>query len=142
VTFPSYLEVSPRVPHAVWRTLRITTILATLLLVVLLLVEPTSGLHLFWRVAIPVLPAVFFFAPGVWRNVCPLAAVNQIPRLTGLTRGLALPDPGHRYAYLVGVGALLTIVPARKPLLEGSGVATAVLVVAALGLAFLGGLVF
>ena len=142
MTFPSYLEVSPRVPHAVWRTLRITTILATLLLVVLLLVEPTSGLHLFWRVAIPVLPAVFFFAPGVWRNVCPLAAVNQIPRLTGLTRGLALPDPGHRYAYLVGVGALLTIVPARKPLLEGSGVATAVLVVSALGLAFLGGLVF
>ena len=140
--FPSYLEVPRRVPHGVWRAARVAVVLAALALVVLLLVEPTRGLHAFWRVAIPVLPAVFFLAPGLWRNVCPLAAMNQLPRVTGITRGLALPDWGHRFAYLLGIGAFLAIVPARKPLLEGNGTATALLIVGALTLAFVGGLVF
>ena len=33
-----------------------------------------------WKVIIPTLPLLFLVAPGLWRNLCPLAASNQTPR--------------------------------------------------------------
>ena len=40
-----------------------------------------------WKVVIPLLPLLFLVAPGLWRNICPLAASNQTPRALGITQG-------------------------------------------------------
>jgi NADPH-dependent 2,4-dienoyl-CoA reductase/sulfur reductase-like enzyme/ferredoxin len=137
--FPSFLEMEPRVPRPAWDGLRALVLAAAVALCVVLVVDPHESLRVFWRWTVPLLPAVFFLAPGLWRNVCPLATSNQLPRRLGLTRAAAAPALLQRYGYLVAVAGLLVLVPLRKPLFERSGVATAVLVACALAGAFAGG---
>ncbi len=90
----------------------------------------------------PILPLVFLIAPALWRNVCPMASLNQIPRTLGFTQGLTLPLWVQQYAPLISAGLFLAIVPFRKVLLERSGLALAVFLLTVLALAFLGGVVF
>jgi NADPH-dependent 2,4-dienoyl-CoA reductase/sulfur reductase-like enzyme/ferredoxin len=139
-TFPNYMQMPQRVPLRVWFTLRALTVAGALALCVLLIVRPRDGLTIFWGVAIPLLPLLFFIAPGVWRNVCPLAAANQTPRVYRFTRGLTAPDWLRQYGYLIAVGLFVVLVPMRKILFNGNGTATAVLILLALTAAFLGGL--
>lgn len=140
--FPNYTEMPRRVPPRVWYFLRVCGGLTVILAIALLLVRPDIGLLLWWGFLIPVLPLLFWLAPGVWRNVCPLAATNQIPRLFGFTRGLTLPPWLREYAYLIGVALFLVIVPSRKAIFDNNGTALAILLIAVFGAAFLGGLVF
>jgi hypothetical protein len=46
----------------------------------LLIAVPDTGLFVMWKVVIPLLPVLFLVAPGIWRNLCRLAASNQAPR--------------------------------------------------------------
>ena len=48
--------------------------------------SPQKGLELWWKLAIPSLPLLWLTAPGLWRNLCPLAASNQTPRLLQASR--------------------------------------------------------
>ena len=59
-----------------------------------------DGLRIVWGIGIPLLPILFFVAPGLWRNICPLAASNQAPRVLGITRALEAPALLKRYGYL------------------------------------------
>jgi nitrite reductase (NADH) large subunit len=138
--FPNYMQMTARVPLRVWRAVRVASVASALALFVLLFVWPRVGLFVFWGLAVPLLPLLWFVAPGLWRNVCPLAAVNQAPRHLGFTRGLTLPPFFQRYGYLIAVGLFLGIVPARKVLLNGNGPATAILLVVIFTTAFAGGL--
>jgi NADPH-dependent 2,4-dienoyl-CoA reductase/sulfur reductase-like enzyme/ferredoxin len=138
--FPNFIQMTPRVPLRVWRAVRVASVASALTLFVLLFAWPRVGLFIFWGLAIPLLPLLWFVAPGLWRNVCPLAAVNQAPRHLGFTRGLTLPPFFQRYGYLIAVGLFLGIVPARKVLLNGNGPATAILLVVVFATAFAGGL--
>ncbi|MBK7768485.1 MAG: hypothetical protein IPI44_22090 [Sulfuritalea sp.] len=79
---------------------------------------------------------------GLWRNVCPLAALNQLPRTARFTRAGRPPEWLLRHGYLVAVGGLLVAVSARKWLFNDSATATAALIVAAMLLAFTGGVLF
>ncbi len=81
-------------------------------------------------------------APGLWRNICPLAASNQTPRLFRFTRGLTIPDWYREYAPVVGMTAFILLVASRGPLFNTSGVATAVLIGTSLAGALVGGVVF
>jgi nitrite reductase (NADH) large subunit len=90
--FPSYMEMRQRVPRRAWDVIRVGVLAAAIALCVVLVLEPTRALHLFWRYVIPVLPIVFLLAPGLWRNVCPLATANQAPRRLGLSRAATAPD--------------------------------------------------
>lgn len=137
--FPSFLEMEPRVPRRVWDVVRAGSVAFTVALCVVLVADPHDGLRLLWRVAIPILPVVFLLAPGLWRNVCPLATSNQLPRRFSFSRAAAAPQLLQRYGYLAAVVALLVLVPLRKPLFERSGVASAVLLAGALVAAFAGG---
>ncbi len=140
--FPNYTEMSVRVPQRVWYALRIAGVLTILTIIVLLFTLPEIGLLIFWGFAVPLLPLLFFLAPGVWRNVCPLAATNQIPRLFGFTRGLTLPPWLREYAYLIGVALFLLIVPNRKILFDNNGPALALLLIVIFSAAFAGGMIF
>jgi nitrite reductase (NADH) large subunit len=138
--FPNYMQMTPRVPLRAWHAIRAVSVILALTLFVLLFAWPRGGLFAFWGLAVPLLPLLWFLAPGLWRNICPLAAVNQTPRHLGFTRGLTLPAFFQRHGYLVAVGLFLAIVPARKVLLNSNGAATATLLLVVFAAAFVGGL--
>ena len=88
--FPNYLEMRRRIPIPVWHVVRIVSVCAYIGLCIGLFVRPAGGLFWFFKVVVPLLPITFFVAPGLWRNVCPLAASNQAPRVLGFTVALRL----------------------------------------------------
>jgi nitrite reductase (NADH) large subunit len=140
--FPNYLQMRQWVPIPIWHSLRLVSVGVALGLCLVLIVRPVLGLWLFWQVLIPLLPLLFFLAPGLWRNLCPLAAMNQTPRLFQLSRALTLPRWLQDYGYVVAITLFLLIVPARKLLFNTNGVATALLILGVLAAAFVMGTLF
>ena len=92
ITFPNYTQIPSRIPVAVWHGLRVASIAGALIVAGLLIAVPKTGLFVMWKVVIPSLPALFLIAPGLWRNLCPLAASNQTPRALGITLTKMDPD--------------------------------------------------
>lgn len=142
--FPNYLQLRERsrVPLKVWHITRVGSVIIALALVVLLFVQPALGLKLFWGVLVPVLPVLFLVAPGLWRNICPLAAANQTPRLFRFTRALTLPTWLQEYSYVIGFSLFFIFASSRKWLFNQSGPATGILIVGLIAAAFLGGVFF
>jgi NADPH-dependent 2,4-dienoyl-CoA reductase/sulfur reductase-like enzyme/ferredoxin len=143
-TFPNYTQLPRRMPIAAWHGVRVVSVLVYLVTCVALIVRPAGGIFFFWRIFVPTLPLLLLVAPGVWRNICPVAATNQLPRLFGFTKGRAAPawlrDRGG--GYLIAVTLFVGIVASRKVLFNRSGPATAVLLLAVISLAFLGGWIY
>lgn len=137
--FPNYTQIAPKLSHGSWRVARWLSVPVLVGIAVLLIVDPKDGLKLWWGLLIPLLPILWLVAPGIWRNVCPLAASNQIPRTAGFSRGATAPAWFRKAAPLVGMGAFLVAVMSRGVLFNTSGVATAVLILASLAGAFTGG---
>ena len=140
--FPNYMQMRRRLPIGAWHLLRGASVATFFAVVVALLVRPTGALFFFWRVLVPALPLVFFLAPGVWRNVCPLAAANQVPRLLGFTKGLSTSQTFKDRSYLVAIALFVTIVSTRKVIFDDNGGALAALLLAAIVSAFVGGVLF
>ncbi len=118
----------------IWPVLQAVVLALGTTIVALLLLQPRTGLFLLWDVLIPVAPLLLAVAPGVWRNLCPLATFSLAPRQLGLSRALR-PDARWQGRLLAGaVLLLLLIVPLRPVILDHDGVITGVvlLVVAAL----------
>ena len=131
-----------RLPDWLWGLLRVAGIYAAFGLLGLLAAAPQLGVAVFWLIAIPGLPLLFLLAPGLWRNICPMAVVNQLPKRLGLAIGRPLPLWLRENAYLVAVAALFGLIALRHPLLNHHAGALFVMIAAALVLAFLGGLIF
>ena len=140
--FPNYTQMRSRVPQPVWSVFRLLSVGTSFGLCLALFIRPQVGLFLFWGIVIPILPLVFFIAPGLWRNVCPLAAMNQTPRRFGFTRDLTPPNWLKKYDYVIAISLFLLIVPTRKVLFNQNGPALALLILGALTAAFVGGLTF
>jgi nitrite reductase (NADH) large subunit len=137
--YPGMLDLRPRVPRAAWDAGRAIVLAGAVALVVVLLVDPADGRRVLWTAVIPALPAIFFLAPGLWRNLCPLATANQLPRRLGFQRMRAAPQWFQRWAYPISIALLLVAVPTRKAFFNGSGWGSALLLAAALAGAFAGG---
>ena len=137
--FPNFTQLPRTISIRQWRFIRLVVFVVGLAEIVLLFVAPDLGLDLFFGIAVPVLPLLWFVAPGVWRNLCPLAAANQTPRLFGFTRALKAPRWVAEHGYLIAISSFLVLVPARKFLLNDNGPALAVLLTLFLILAFVGG---
>jgi len=129
-------------PKWFWYGMRIVSIGTALGLAVVLFVRPDVGLFFFWRVMIPMVPLLFFVAPALWRNICPMAALNQTPRLFGFTKGMTPPQWMQRYGYLVAISLFLVLVSTRKVIFNTNGPALAVLILASLTAAFVMGDLF
>jgi hypothetical protein len=114
-------------------------VLAFLALCVVLLVRPASGLLILWTIVIPLLPLAFVVAPGLWRNVCPMAATSQLPRVLGLSLARPMPRWLGQYGYVIGIMLFVGIVFAREPLFNSNGTALALLLASMLGAALVGG---
>src|SRR5450432_606985 len=142
MAFPNYTQVRDYVPQSVWYLARLATVGLSFGIVLTLFVRPDVGLFVFWRLIIPVLPILFFIAPGLWRNICPMAAVNQTPRLFRFTRNIALPAKAKEYAYTIGIVLFFLIVPTRKVIFNSNGPALGVLLIIVYATAFAGGFLF
>ncbi len=86
-----------------------------------LLLKPKLGLHLLWNVLIPIAPALFVFAPGIWRNVCPLGSMALAPHHAGLSLKKKLSPTWRARFFLVSFTLLLAVVPLRKVVLDTNG---------------------
>ena len=98
-----------------------------------LIIKPELGLHLLWNVLIPVAPALFVFAPGIWRNVCPLGSMSLMPRHLKLSKRKIMSEALRARLIVGSLVLLFVIVPLRHVLLDTNGLALA-LALAVVGL--------
>ena len=139
-SFPNYLQARRRLPIRAWWPIRVVSIAAYLAIAVGAIVRPAGGLFAFWSVVIPTLPLLFFVAPGLWRNICPLAAANQTPRVMRFSRAWNPPRVVRERGYVVAVVLFLGIVATRKLLFNANGTALGVLLLATIVTAFASGI--
>ena len=139
--FANYTQTPTVVPSSAWMALRGFTLAAALGLAGLLFVSPL-GTSVFWGLVVPLLPVVFVVAPGLWRQVCPMAFLNQMPVLIGRPSSRRLPHIAHDWAFTVAVGAFIAIVALREPVLDTHGAVVGAGIAGVLLLAFAGGVAF
>ncbi len=113
--------------NAGWRILQLIFWLVGGFIFMALLLWPSLGVLLFWNVLIPVAPALLVVATGFWRNVCPLATTNLLPRHLGISKKKIMPRQQQAWLSLLGVMALFIIVPLRHAVFNHNGTATAML---------------
>jgi len=141
-SFPNMMQMGSRVPTRVWIAIRCFTMSLMLVYIVTAIFWPEWVLRVTWEMLVVLVPIMFFIAPGFWRNICPLAAANQLPRLLNFTRGWVLPEVARDNAYLVALGLFLVALPLRKAFMEDSGVIVAGFLIVIVVLAFAGGVLF
>ncbi|GAB2446098.1 FAD-dependent oxidoreductase [Nocardia tengchongensis] len=140
--FPAFTDLTSRIPLRVWQAARVLSITAYLALIVTMFVRPAGGLFVFFKIVVPLLPGLFLIAPGLWRNTCPLAATNQLPRLLRFTRAATAPAWLQQRGYLIAVALFFGIAGSRVAGLDRSGTATGIVLSAVLLAAFTGGIAF
>ena len=140
--FPNFTQMDAVLPLWVWNTLRVLTLTLTIFVIYSLFTQPELGLTLFWKLLIPLLPLSFAVIPGLWRNICPMAFLNQLPRIFGKGFELTLPQSARKAALLISIAAFIVFVIVRAPLLNHSGEAVGYMLIGVLLLAFIGGLIF
>jgi NAD-dependent dihydropyrimidine dehydrogenase PreA subunit len=114
----------------IWRIVQTAVWLVGATILSCLLFFPKIGLLLFWNILIPVAPLLFVVAVGIWRNICPLATTNLLPRQLGLSKQKKLSATQLGKLNLIAVIALYVIVPLRHAVLNNNGVATGLMIVA------------
>lgn len=122
-----------------WRTIQYAGLVAVVVLVALLFLAPAPALGWTWNVVVPLLPASFLVSPAIWRNVCPLATLNELPGRWGV--GDRIPG---RWATsgTVAIIALALLIPGRRALLNTNAEAFAAAILALAVLALAMGLFF
>ena len=140
VRFPNYTQIPSRIPVGVWHYLRAASLVGGLVVAALLIAAPDTGLFVMWKVIIPTLPFLFLTAPGLWRNLCPLAASNQTPRALKLTRALTAPNWLKEYGYVVAFSLFIVFVVLRRFGMDKNGAYSALLLLGAMTGAFTGGM--
>ncbi|HJO27531.1 MAG TPA: ferredoxin [Planctomycetota bacterium] len=136
-----FTELTPTARRT-WRLIQLAVLALGLAIWLALMFRPPVGLHAFWNVLIPVAPALVAVAPGLWRNICPLASTALLPRHLGLSRRIKLSSRGQDLLALFGLAALLLIVPLRHVVLDLNGPATALTIALLAALAVSLGLTF
>ena len=112
-----------------WRIAQAAVWLVGALILFCLFFYPSVGLVLFWNILIPVAPVLFVVEAGLWRNVCPLATTNLLPRHWGLSKTKKLSAGQQGVLNLLSVILLYTIVPLRHAIFNRNGLATGLLIV-------------
>ncbi|MEY4764104.1 MAG: hypothetical protein RI907_777 [Pseudomonadota bacterium] len=140
--FANYAQREKQGPSWLWPLARALTLFGTTALLALVVLHPRVGLLLFWGVVVPSVPLVLVVAPGLWRQVCPMAFMNQVPRSLGFSLGKTLPERWQKASFGVAVTLFMGAVALRAPWLNHSGAGVVAVLGGMLALAFTGGLVF
>jgi hypothetical protein len=115
----------------IWTALQATLLLAGTALIGLLLFWPDAGLALMWNLVIPAVPALVTIAPGLWRNICPMATFHMLPQKLGIARNMRMPVWGAATLSLIGMTLLFVVVPMRHLGLNVDGTLTAAMLASA-----------
>jgi hypothetical protein len=126
----------------IWTALQSVMLLVGLALVGLLLFWPAVGIALMWSLIIPIAPALVTIAPGLWRNICPMASFHMLPQKLGIAQNKRIPEWGAAALALVGMILLFVVVPMRRIGLNVDGPLTAIMLISAAIVAFVMGSFF
>jgi hypothetical protein len=107
-----------------WRAAQTLLFIIGLTLVALLFFQPRLGLTLFWDVLIPIAPALFVFAAGIWRNICPLGTTSLLPLHFNFSKRKRLSLHQQGKLQLTGVILLFLLIPLRHLGLNLDGILT------------------
>ncbi|HEY6795258.1 MAG TPA: FAD-dependent oxidoreductase [Kineosporiaceae bacterium] len=140
--FPSYLDEPEIVRSWVWPIGQAAALATAVAVIALLFLRPDDGLVVWWLWLLPCLPMLWLLAPGLWRNVCPMATLNQLPRRLGLSADRRVPAWLARHAYLVQVAFYFGGISTRALFLDHNGPVLASVMITALIAALVGGLLF
>ena len=122
-----------------WRAMQVTLLIMGIALILTLLFMPKLGVNIFWNIIIPITPAIIVIIPGIWRNICPMATISMLPRHLGISKRKRISERTHSYFALLGLIALLLIIPMRHLSLNTNGYMTALMLVGAAITAYLVG---
>lgn len=139
---PSPLRETVFTSRVRWHSAQYIVLLAGVALVAALLFRPGVGLLILWNVLIPVAPALIVLAPGLWRNICPMATFSLLPRRLGFSRQKILARHTAALLSASGLIALLLIVPLRHVVLDTDGPMTALMLLLSAGVAISMGSMF
>ncbi len=120
----------------IWAALQAGMFLVGVTLIGLLLFWPAAGIALMWNFLIPVAPALVTIAPGLWRNICPMATFHMLPQNLGFARNMRMPPWGAAALSLTSVTLLFAVVPMRRIGLNVDGPLTALILLSAAVIAF------
>ncbi|MCA0365652.1 MAG: hypothetical protein LCH67_16550 [Bacteroidetes bacterium] len=129
--FKSGKDLSPK-SILIWRIVQAAVFLVGLIIFLALIFYPNVGLILLWNILIPVAPLLLVVSVGLWRNICPLATTNLLPRHFNLSKKKKMTVKQQSILGLVSVIALYLIVPLRHALLNNNGMAAAIMFVIAI----------
>ncbi|MGH2389195.1 MAG: hypothetical protein ACRDIE_13405 [Chloroflexota bacterium] len=135
-------RVEQRTRYRFWPVARTVGVTGAVCVIGLNLVDPTLGLTLFWNGLIAYLPLLFLVAPGIWRNVCPMATLNGLPRRLGKPGRRRLSAKAQRRTPFIAGALFFLLVPLRASGLDRDGHALALFLVMLLGAALVGGMLF
>ncbi|MEQ1800208.1 MAG: hypothetical protein ABL872_19785 [Lacibacter sp.] len=113
--------------NKIWRIVQFILWLIGAAIFYCLILYPSLGTLLFWNILIPVAPALLVVATGLWRNICPLATTNLLPRHFNLSKKKIMKVPLQGKLNLLAVVVLFLIVPLRHAIFNSNGPATAAL---------------
>lgn len=117
--------------HPLWLLLQYLLLIASAYLIGLLLLQEETGLDIFWNILIPATPAIIVIAPGLWRNICPLATLSLLPRLTGKSFQYSMNRKLTVQLTTLSIIVLLLILPFRHISLDTSGLSTSIMLMLA-----------
>ena len=126
----------------IWIALQAVMLTVGVALVALLLFWPDVGIALMWNLLIPVAPGLVTIAPGLWRNICPMATVHMLPQKLGLSQNIRMPEWGAAALGTISVTLLFVVVPMRRIGLNVDGTLTAIMLLSAAVIAFTMGTLF
>ncbi|MBI5858834.1 MAG: hypothetical protein HZB42_14480 [Sphingobacteriales bacterium] len=111
-----------------WKIFQVICWLAGIALLLVMFVNPSTGVMIFWNILIPVAPALLVIGTGVWRNVCPLGTTALLPDRLGFSKKIKLSSKMQAVLHLIAVLLLLLIIPLRHVLFNQDGQATALII--------------
>lgn len=125
-----------------WHVIRAASCLGGITLWLMLVLQWDMGLLIFWHILIALVPALIIFAPGLWRNICPMAtSASIVSALTPYKKIQLSVASQHRLAVAATL-SLLLIVPLRHFIFDHFSIATASLLGIAACIAMIGALAF
>lgn len=135
--------------------LRIGAIMVFMILAYLLAKDVPLGSHLeqlraldiFWKIIVPLVPAILLVSPALWRNMCPLAflniAGNRVKQLVPLSSKRPKVNPVlSKYGLYIGMILLFLIVPGRLLIFNRNGEVLLLLLLLLAIASFLAGILF
>ncbi len=140
--FVNYTQARRILPPFLWWVFRAVFFVLLAVVLACLWLEHAWATQFFWDIAIPLMPLVLVFTPGLWRNLCPLATINQLPRLLRFSFSASLPHFLGQWAFAIAGLAFVTIVVLRPLVFESASHALLALLGTFAGSALLGGILF